>query len=407
MKVTQDRVYINRRNEWVKRITTDESGPYFGNKFLSLSHIYLLFCILISLISYPATADSPAMPRPYKTEIGKFIFVMMPGMCDQGEVIRIKMTKEEAADFKSNFKSPEYRKNILHADPDDPCSMHAGGYSATGTNPVWVGTNIRKWKITEYLNNKAGQEYPFSGLYLNDGSVTPLWTVKWYAFNTIPHIEGKYLVRMGPWASNVNQLAVAFYENGKLIKEYMIKDLVGNSDKLARTVSHFFWRKDVNMNQESKKLRIKTLTDETYIFDIQTGDIIDKESEAIPVYNVKVIRKPGTEEKLSKFESCGGIAFLQKLKKGSKANLAFYVYSNSQSEEKGVKNIVTLPFEDIEKAVNSNVQNDDKMKWNFYTRNQGKVFTFDVDNLTSYCGFNQDNKNVTIKAKEINEIIFK
>ena len=45
---------------------------------------------------------------------------------------------------------------------------------------------------------------------------------------------------MGPWATSVDDLALAFYENGKPLKQYLIKDLVKDQLKLRYTVSHFF-----------------------------------------------------------------------------------------------------------------------------------------------------------------------
>jgi len=118
--------------------------------------------------------------------------------------------------------------------------------------------------------------YKQSGLYKNDGSATPLWVVYWYSFEVYPSSDGKHVVRMGPWASSTEQLAVAFYENGKEIKQYLIKDLVHNELKLAYTVSHFFWRSDLRFDDKKGVLFLKTKDDQTYLFSIKTGEIQQK-----------------------------------------------------------------------------------------------------------------------------------
>src|SRR6266851_3190844 len=42
--------------------------------------------------------------------------------------------------------------------------------------------------------------YMRSGLYHNDGSVEPLWTVDWYALGVVVASDGVHLIRQGPSA---------------------------------------------------------------------------------------------------------------------------------------------------------------------------------------------------------------
>ena len=51
--------------------------------------------------------------------------------------------------------------------------------------------------------------YTQSGLYKNDGSTTPFWTVDWYANLVFPASDGEYLIRMGPWAKGYPEEAGA------------------------------------------------------------------------------------------------------------------------------------------------------------------------------------------------------
>lgn len=116
--------------------------------------------------------------------------------------------------------------------------------------------------------------YKESGLYSNDGSSKPLWTVYWYSFEVYPSSDGKHIVRMGPWASSTDQLALAFYENGKDLKQYFIKDLVRDELKLRYTVSHFFWKSDLKFNDKEDTISLKTTDGQSYLFSVKTGEII-------------------------------------------------------------------------------------------------------------------------------------
>ena len=134
---------------------------------------------------------------------------------------------------------------------------------------------------SEPLFGSSGKQYLSSGLYQNYGTNTLLWTVDWFAFNVYVSSDGKHLVRMGSCADlnnkrepNLKELAVAFYENGKLLKEYLIYDLIHDPKRLSLSVSHFAWKKDVVFNDNIDRLTIITLDDQQYVFDIKSGEIV-------------------------------------------------------------------------------------------------------------------------------------
>ncbi len=118
--------------------------------------------------------------------------------------------------------------------------------------------------------------YKYSGLYNNDGSREPLWKVYWYSFTVYPNSDGRHVVRMGPWAQSTSDLAIAFYEDGKELKQYAISDLVKDPNKLKHTVSHFFWRTDLTYNEKEATVFLKTVDGISYTFSIKTGEIIEK-----------------------------------------------------------------------------------------------------------------------------------
>ncbi len=183
-------------------------------KLFSILSLAILLIALSLSIGLPVIADSEAPPGDYtkETENGKYIFVMLA--------------------------------------PD------------RGT---WSSKDTRIRKI-----------YRYSGLYTNDNPYEPLWKVYWYSFAVYPSSDGKHVVRMGPWAQSTSDLAIAFYEEGKELKQYAISELVKDTDKLRHTVSHFFWQSDLKYNDKEGTVFLKTVDGQSYTFSVKTGEIIEK-----------------------------------------------------------------------------------------------------------------------------------
>jgi hypothetical protein len=117
-----------------------------------------------------------------------------------------------------------------------------------------------------------------------DGSLKDLWRVEgWYCFSGYLSNDGRYFVRMGPWASdqeNHTDLAVAFYDRGELLKEYRVKDLIKDATTLDHSVSHYQWMPEKQskptglVDPWSSKLFHLVMIDHTiYDFDFTTGKI--------------------------------------------------------------------------------------------------------------------------------------
>ena len=109
-----------------------------------------------------------------------------------------------------------------------------------------------------------------------------LWEVDWYARKVLLLNDGKRLIRLGPWASkkDLSDLAIAFYNKGKLIKEYKVSDLLEDENSIKKTASHYFWRSKIQsmpfgfVNKE-RKFVLTTIENETIIFNTKTGEIIE------------------------------------------------------------------------------------------------------------------------------------
>ena len=141
--------------------------------------------------------------------------------------------------------------------------------------PVTLDTDAtgqRKEIRDEALRIRA--KYQVSGLYRNDGSTTPLWTVDWYAHSVFVFSDGNHLVREGPWATSSSDEALTFFSSGKEIRSYKIKDLEDLPWLLPHTVSHFRWLKTADVNDSDRTLTVVTFLWDKYVFDAATGGIV-------------------------------------------------------------------------------------------------------------------------------------
>lgn len=118
--------------------------------------------------------------------------------------------------------------------------------------------------------------YSYSGLYDVADNQEPVWTINWYAFEVDLSSDGQYLVRRGPWADthDYSDLALAFYENGELLKSFEVVNLVAEPEKLSHSVSHYMWLDEKQFDHEKMELFVRTINGEEFMFDVTTGDVM-------------------------------------------------------------------------------------------------------------------------------------
>jgi hypothetical protein len=135
------------------------------------------------------------------------------------------------------------------------------------------------------------KKYQKSGLYRNNDSTTPLWTVDWYSFGVEVSSDGEHLIRSGPWPSNNNysELAVAFYEKGQEIASYRVDQLVFLPFFLPQSVSHYRWCRQWQFDDNLGRLNIETHHGEKYIFDVKSGKVINGFITPLPRYLLPVL----------------------------------------------------------------------------------------------------------------------
>jgi hypothetical protein len=113
-----------------------------------------------------------------------------------------------------------------------------------------------------------------SGLYRNDGSTDPLWTVDWYADHLVVASDGVHLVRHGPWPTSKDDEAIAFFANGELLRSYQIRELVDIPILLPHSVSHFEWLKSDAFDETKLEYALTTYDGSRIVFDVRTGEIV-------------------------------------------------------------------------------------------------------------------------------------
>ncbi len=118
------------------------------------------------------------------------------------------------------------------------------------------------------------QQYRESGLYKLDGSGTPLWTVDWWAGRVHVSSDGIHLVRLGPWPSSLDEEALSFFANGKLMQTYEISQLISIELLLPHSVSHFQWFEEGHLNDVNLTYEVTTKDKNSFFFDLRSGKII-------------------------------------------------------------------------------------------------------------------------------------
>jgi hypothetical protein len=123
-------------------------------------------------------------------------------------------------------------------------------------------------------------KYTQSGLYKNDGSVTPLWTVNWYSFSVDVASDGIHLVRGGPWASRVSDEAFSFFASGTLVRTYRISEFVEAKFLLPHSVSHFQWASGLRLDDSNLRYSVVTRDGNSFTLDVITGQILEQKRYA-------------------------------------------------------------------------------------------------------------------------------
>jgi hypothetical protein len=178
-----------------------------------------------------------------------------------------------------------------------PDSGWIHSYTAETSDKKYIFVMRRKGG-DDYL---LGDKYPQSGMYLNDGSMEPLWTVDWKQRVFLPD-DGKHVVRLGRlhYSASYREEVFAFFAEGNVLKTYQTRDLIdfpyllphssagygiiyspqdpnSTHDGVRMKVdnyNHYPLNSGAVIDNENQTLAIETCHGDKYLFDFTTGDII-------------------------------------------------------------------------------------------------------------------------------------
>lgn len=113
---------------------------------------------------------------------------------------------------------------------------------------LFVMLEPREFKLEEKDEEKSvphtetlREKYLSSGLYHNDGSKTPLWTVDWYANKVFVLSDGRRLIRFG-----------------------------GRLEILPRNYRYVRWLRKISLDERSDRLKVSTEDGKTYFFSLES-----------------------------------------------------------------------------------------------------------------------------------------
>lgn len=179
--------------------------------------------------------------------------------------------------------------------------VSADGYTIETENKRFI--LVLHWRKPDgtLVKMKGLEKYPANGLYRNDGSTEPLWTVDWCNI-AMPLNDGRHAIRFGrggngPQTGYVNE-SFAFLCDGKVLKSYSVQDFIEFPTLLPHSVCPGFavWMADspsrefrfalsgnqtFSMNvpapdENAHTLPINTLHGDRFIFDYTTGEIVSE-----------------------------------------------------------------------------------------------------------------------------------
>lgn len=123
------------------------------------------------------------------------------------------------------------------------------------------------------------RKYPASGLYRNDGSTRPLWTVEWYEGGPDSirvASDGVHLVRHPTLANDAYDMGVTFYARGRPLRSYKVSELLLENDKMGYTSAYAYrWWENNELNDDAGTFTIMKLNDSRVVFNFATGEVVE------------------------------------------------------------------------------------------------------------------------------------
>lgn len=135
------------------------------------------------------------------------------------------------------------------------------------------GYGLSPQKRTEALQIR--EKYGASGLYHNNDSKIPIWKVDWYSLRVLVSSYGDYVVRLGALTNNASDEAFSIFTKNQHKQTYKVEELVDFTWLLPDSHFYLHWKSDLSLNNVEKTLEVKTLTYDTFIIDLESGEVLN------------------------------------------------------------------------------------------------------------------------------------
>ncbi len=119
--------------------------------------------------------------------------------------------------------------------------------------------------------NELNDLYPQSGLYPNDNTRKPIWTLQSpFEGQVFLSRDGEYLANI-VFPSECNGDGVHFYHKGKQIRSYKITELAHKS-AIQEACPSCIWHGLASFNEDAETIALEVHDGRTWTFDLRTGD---------------------------------------------------------------------------------------------------------------------------------------
>jgi hypothetical protein len=149
---------------------------------------------------------------------------------------------------------------------DEPLSPPSDYKTDSPNGRCYAFLNARQRKTTVFEQNRGG-------------APRPLWEMPgWFRVvslaNDCEHLvigfDGSNLL---PLDFKPDMLLLSFYWKGKLLRSVRLNEVIRDTSRLTRTVSHYYWGRFLGMDDHGRYL-IETVEGRRITFDISTGQEI-------------------------------------------------------------------------------------------------------------------------------------
>lgn len=329
-----------------------------------------LLATITWLVVFPfsAAADSPAIPEDFviQTEDGKHVFVMLSAPSYQ----QTRICNERLKNIENFRRTSDYKTCLAEDNP----------------------------------KNEAGEPYPVSGLYRKGAGVKPEYEIDWYAFRVFLSKDGRFLVRMGPWARSFDTLAVAFYGDGRLLNQYPVSALVSDRDSVMHTVSHFFWLKSTSFDRERNRFSVKTVGNDVHEFDVTSGALISSRLVAPPAFSASVHTRQDGEMVVTNLRPClTGFEFSRKKAEGGEPALIGFLKEKRGTTKPSNTSYLTvyaIPMSRIRFVESVPGRSGESATWRIHMKSENPILLSVSSDFMVLCG-KKNGEDVKIPPEDI------